>query len=211
MDNKNWFGHHTAACFRALVVSLGLLVATDAVAQAQTSSLEIPAEAYVALDSDVVNPAKLKANTIEIAQRRGTLGIDGTASDFLGLGVSLGTGDGDGSLEELGLAGISKLSFAPQVSVRPTIVVNDSVGVLAPVTFNFQSPVDVLNANLYPYVGGGIAINATEDDVAPLISAGVDIPFSERFTLNGQTNITVADDITLHFMFGLGYNIDSLF
>ncbi|MEO0866877.1 MAG: hypothetical protein AAFY17_00235 [Cyanobacteria bacterium J06642_11] len=214
MNNKNQLGRHAVTLGKALAVGVGLLAVTHDVVRAENLSDQTSSDqtsVRVALDPDVINPAKLKGNTLELAQSRGVRGIDGTASDFIGVGLSIGTGDGDGALEELGLAGISKLSVAPQVSVRPTIVVNDSVGVLAPVTFNFQSPTDILNASIYPYVGGGIAINATEDDFAPLVSAGVDVPLSQRFTVNGQTNLTLADDATLHFMFGLGYNIDGLF
>ncbi|MEM6255239.1 MAG: hypothetical protein AAF821_20180 [Cyanobacteria bacterium P01_D01_bin.156] len=204
MTIKNQLRHDTAKLCKAISISLGLLMTSHMAVQAQT-------ETYVGLNNDVINPAKLKDTTPQLAQERGVRGGDGTASDFVGLGISVGTGDGDGALEEVGLTVISKFSVAPQLAVRPSVIINDEVGVLAPITFNFQSPVDVLNASLYPYVGGGIAINATEDDVAPLVSAGVDIPFSERFTLNGQSNVTLADDITVHFMIGLGYNIDGLF
>ncbi|MBT9312134.1 hypothetical protein [Leptothoe kymatousa] len=199
---------HASTLCKALVIGIGLAAVNNEIAQAQTQSVQTQT---IALDSEVINPAKLKETPLELAQRRGRRSSDGTTSDFIGLGLSLGTGDGDGALEELGLAAISKLSFAPQLSVRPAVVVNDSAAVIAPVTYNFQSPATLFNASIFPYVGGGIAINATEDDVAPLVSAGVDVPFSERMTLNGQSNITLADDITVHFMFGLGYNIDGLF
>ncbi|MBX2862332.1 MAG: hypothetical protein KTR27_02155 [Leptolyngbyaceae cyanobacterium MAG.088] len=209
MTIANQLRCHTLTLCKALAISVGLLAATHDVVNA--NSLPTQADFDVALDSDVIDPAKLKGNTLEIVQRRGRRGNDGTASNFVGLGLSLGTGDGDGALEELGLTAISKLSFTPQLSARPTLVFNDSAAVLVPVTYNFQSPTEVLNASLFPYVGGGLAINATEDDIAPLVSVGIDVPVSERLTLNGQSNITLADDITINFMVGLGYNIGDLF
>ncbi len=209
MTISNLLGRYCLHAVKTVAISISLLAVAHTSAQAQTygaDSLENLSAPYI-VGATGINPAKLKETApVDIAQvrRRGRRGRDGTASDFVGLGLSLGTGDGDGALEELGLVAISKLSVTPQLAVRPTVVFNDSVAVLAPVTYNFESPVELFNANLFPYVGGGIAINATEDDIAPLVSAGVDVPFSERLTLNGQGNVTLADDITLNFMVGLG-------
>ena len=71
MNNKNQLGSYTLALGKVLLASVGLWAMGHDVAHAQTTNVQPQAEVRVAVDPDIINPAKLKDNTLEIAQRRG--------------------------------------------------------------------------------------------------------------------------------------------
>lgn len=151
---------------------------------------------------------------VEIAQRRRREPATPAAasSDFIGIGANFGY------VEDVSGVIISKFSIANNWAVRPSVSIGDDIAVLAPVTYEFNSSANVGGAQLSPYVGAGISWadehnrdgNADVSDVHILVSAGVDVPISRRFTLNAQANLGLLNETEFGGTVGIGYNIGSV-
>ena len=134
---------------------------------------------------------------------------------YLGLGGNIGingesTTLGDGAFSILG-----RTTFTKNISLHTsTIFGDDNVSAFA-VTLGipiYKSSDDRLEL-LYPFIGGGIAI---EDifgnfDTDGLLTAGVDVPITERIVTTTRINIGLADDDTdVGLLLGVGYNFSIL-
>jgi hypothetical protein len=88
-------------------------------------------------------------------------------------------------LGEGSFAVFSKLGLARSFSVRPSILISDNPTLLIPVTYDFL-PIGVPGGggfSVAPYLGVGAAISFNDDTSADfLITGGVDVPLSPRFT-----------------------------
>ncbi|MEM9151069.1 MAG: hypothetical protein AAGB19_11515 [Cyanobacteria bacterium P01_F01_bin.3] len=149
----------------------------------------------------------------ELAQirRRRTRGGAASGDNFIGIGADFGYAD------DVSFAAISKFSFSPQWAVRPSVLIGDDFSVLVPVTYDFSRfSTGVGNFQVKPYAGAGAAFSDGDDDDDDsdfnlLLSAGVDVPVSQRFTFNAQVNWGVLNDSDFGATVGIGYNLGNIF
>ena len=146
----------------------------------------------------------------EIAQsRRRTRGSASSAPAFIGIGADLGTTD------EVSFAVISKLALGQQLAVRPSVLIGEDFAVLVPVTYEFsQFNTEAGRFQVRPYAGVGASYIDQDDssEVGLLLSGGVDIPISQRFTANAQANYAgiFSDSENFGVTLGVGYNFGGL-
>ncbi|MGB3787646.1 MAG: hypothetical protein WA949_06525 [Phormidesmis sp.] len=145
---------------------------------------------------------------LELAQSRRRTGSTANSS-FIGIGADIGYAD------DISFAVISKIAFTNRLAVRPSVLIGNDVAVLVPVTYDFrQYAPEAGGFQFIPYGGVGAAYNSSDDsdsDINLLLSAGVDVPVSRRFTVNAQANLGVFNDTDFGVTVGAGYNIGNLF
>lgn len=130
-----------------------------------------------------------------------------TGSSYLGIGGNVGI-TGDQALGDFGFALFAKIGLTRDFSVRPTFVFADDFDFLLPLTYDFR----LENSILYPFLGGGLLVTTGDGNVGGLITAGVDFPLSSLFTATGRFNFGfTGDDVSIGFIFGLGYNFGAGF
>jgi hypothetical protein len=134
-------------------------------------------------------------------------------SSYIGVGGNIGLGGGDTALGLGNFTVFSKIGFTEAISARPAVIFGDSTAILIPVTYDFVTQstgieTEALSA-FAPYVGGGLAI-ATGDnsDVAPMITAGADVPIGNQFTANAGVNVGFFDSTSVGLTIGVGYNFE---
>lgn len=131
--------------------------------------------------------------------------------NYVGVGGNIGI-LGDPSVGETGLMVYSKFGLTRYFSVRPAITTNfvDNATVILPVTFDF-APIRVgrfsnFELNVAPYIGAGAAVNTNNGDVGPLLTAGIDVPITSRFTATAGVNAAFINNTGLGTFIGVGYN-----
>lgn len=130
-----------------------------------------------------------------------------SSPSYLGVGGNIGLGGGPG-IGQGAFTVFSKLGLFPELAFRPAVIIGDDVAILLPLTYDFavQEVVDG-DFSLAPYIGGGLAIGTGDDGgVGGLITSGVDVGISPRFTANAQVNIGFIDGADVGLILGLGYN-----
>ncbi|MBE9170640.1 hypothetical protein IQ238_25025 [Pleurocapsales cyanobacterium LEGE 06147] len=130
-----------------------------------------------------------------------------SSPSYLGVGGNIGLGGGPG-IGQAAFTVFSKLGLLPEIAFRPSVIIGDDVAVLLPLTYDFavQEVVDG-EFSLAPYIGGGLAIGTGDDGaVGGLITSGVDVGISPRFTANAQLNVGFIDGADVGLILGLGYN-----
>ncbi len=184
------------------VTALTLLV-TGLMAQAET-----PTEKIVRKESSNLQQQSDFASEIaqtEIKIEPGTATRSG--SSYLGLGANIGL-DGDTSLGESAVAVISKIGLNNYLSFRPLALIEEDLTFLLSLTVDFWGKqVPEADLRIAPYLGGGLSIATGEDDtVGLLISGGLDIPLSPKFTANTAINVKFIDNTGVGLLLGVGYN-----
>lgn len=133
-----------------------------------------------------------------------------SGSSYFGVGGNIGIGSGDTALGEGSFAIISKIGLTRQFSVRPSLLIEDNVTILLPLTYDFSfgtTPTDTFGFRAAPYVGIGPAISTGDGgSVDLLLTGGFDIPLSSQFTLNAAVNATVTGEAAIGILLGIGYN-----
>jgi uncharacterized surface protein with fasciclin (FAS1) repeats len=163
--------------------------------------------------NEVLLPPDIKLG--QQPQDGGANGIDpGRATrggrSYIGIGGNIGLG-GDSAIGEGSFAVMSKIGLTRTFSARPAAVFGDDTVFLVPLTFDFArrsaDPLGVETFTISPYVGAGVAIEASDDaDVGLLLTGGVDVPLGARFTVNGSVNAAFLDETDVGIMLGVGYN-----
>lgn len=132
---------------------------------------------------------------------------------YVGIAGNLGLG-GDSALGDSSFMVISKIGLTTRIAVRPSVAIESDPVILVPVTFDFSiRPIDAFTDRLpiAPYVGGGVAISTGDNsDVGPLLTAGVDVPITSRFTATAAVNAAFLDDTDVGILIGIGYNFSAL-
>jgi len=168
----------------------------------QTSNGLIYAINEVLIPPDV-NISQLQNN--EVSPGRATLG----GSSYIGVAGNIGLG-GDSALSEPNFAVISKLGLTRNISVRPSAVFGDDTTILVPITLDFAPRrADAVGRTfgISPYVGAGVAIEASGDaDVGLLLTGGIDVPLGSRFTATGAVNAAFLDQTDVGLLLGVGFN-----
>lgn len=132
-------------------------------------------------------------------------------SSYIGVAGNLGLGGDETALGDTNFSVISKIGFTNAVSVRPSVVIGDNTTILVPVTYDFNlQPSGVEEeaiSTFAPYIGAGIGIATGDDsDVAPILTAGVDVPINPQFTATAGINAGFFDDASVGLAIGVGYN-----
>lgn len=167
---------------------------------------EPPASTQPQADPQFPNAEEVKPNPATVAPGRTTR----SGSSYVGIGANIGA-FGTTSVGSSGLLLFSKVGLTRYFSVRPAVVTdfsNDATFIL-PATFDF-APIRLGSVNdnaisVAPYIGAGAAV-ATDGDVRPLLTGGIDVPINSRFTATLGLNTTFSDDVDLGGFIGVGYN-----
>ena len=183
------------------------LSAQTGVPQAASLTAETLMTTPVSEDTELVYPVP-EAEEVAQVRRRRTAGA-AASPDFIGIGGDIGTAG------DVSFAVISKLSLGRQLAVRPSVLVGDDFAVLAPVTYEFRRfDTNAGGFRISPYAGVGASYVDGDDssDLGLLISGGVDVPVSERFTVNAQANYAgvFSDSENFGVTVGVGYNFGGL-
>jgi hypothetical protein len=136
-------------------------------------------------------------------------------SSYIGIGGNIGLA-GTSALGDGNFMVISKIGLTNAISVRPAAVIGDNTTILIPVTYDlsFKQLSDPFAAPLpiAPYLGAGAAINTGDgSEVAFLVTGGVDVPITSRFTATAALNAAFFSDTDIGLSIGVGYNFGGLF
>ncbi|MBE9127131.1 MULTISPECIES: hypothetical protein [unclassified Coleofasciculus] len=164
------------------------------------------------LAQETVPPAEpFDIDTTDIDPGRATR----SGSSYIGVGGNIGLGDGDTALGETSFAVFSKIGLTSNISVRPSVLIEDEPTILIPVTLDFVPAVTDVTADLTedtgfriaPYIGAGIAISTGDDSsVDFLATGGVDLPLNEQITATASLSASLFDNPAVGLLLGVGYN-----
>lgn len=134
-----------------------------------------------------------------------------SGSSYIGVGGNIGFG-GDTGIGEGSFSVISKIGLANNLSVRPAVLFGDNTSILLPVTLDFApSDVEIGTYTIAPYVGAGAIISTGDDsNVGVLVTGGIDVPITSRFTATAGVNVGFVDDTDVGLLIGVGYNFSGL-
>lgn len=130
-----------------------------------------------------------------------------SSSSYIGAGVGVDFDEADPQL-----AILSKLGLTNRFSVRPSVVTdfNDATFRI-PATLDFPALASLGQFSIAPYIGGGLAVGVGDDtDVGPMVTAGVDVPLTSRFTGTAAFNVDFLNDTDFGAYVGIGYNFSGL-
>ena len=161
--------------------------------------------------ADRTPPGTFTPDTSNVSPGRSTR----SGSSYIGVGGNIGLGSGGTALGESSFSVFSKLGLTRNVSVRPSVLVNDNPTILLPLTLDFTPRITGVTEGLSseigrrvsPFIGAGIAISTANDvSVDFLATAGVDVTISRQFTGTAAVNATLFDNPAVGLQLGIGYN-----
>lgn len=221
--------------FQRTAVALGLAaiasVGNGMSAGAQTLAQEGTSEAIATQQSPKNQPIPGTANTsaVELSERAATTAKldDGavsqaevdpgrrtrSGSSYLGVGGNIGIG-GDTGIGDFGFAIFSKIGLTERFAVRPAVVFSGDTDILLPLTYEFPVQAEPFERlSFAPYVGAGLIITTSDDsNLGALLTGGVDVPISDRFTATAGLNIGFnSDTVGVGLIIGVGYNFSEGF
>lgn len=195
-----------------LLLGLQPLAKAQSIAEATFESAPAveTADSLTNLDAATFTTVETESTEFDVAQaRRRTRNVQTRrATDFVGVGADFGYAD------DVSFAVISKLSLSDSIALRPSVLIGDDFSVLVPVTYEFdQFSDEISDFQVRPYAGIGASYSDSDndEDINLLLSAGADIPLSQRFTLNAQANLGVFNDTDFGVTVGVGYNFGQIF
>ena len=159
----------------------------------------------------VSEPTEKVAQGAEIRPGRATR----SGPSYIGIGGNLGFG-GDSALGDGSFAIISKIGLTNNLSVRPTVLFQDNLTLIVPVTFDFvsQETVEVSEdfvISAAPYAGAGVIVTTGDDgNFGFLISGGVDVPLTTNLTATAGLNIGFVDGADVGLLVGVGYTFPNI-
>ena len=133
-------------------------------------------------------------------------------SSYIGIAGNIGL-TGGRALGDTNFTVISKIGVLNSISVRPSVVIGGDTTFLIPITYDIRPlsiPITSSTIPISPYLGGGVAV-ATNGNVGPLITAGIDVPVSPQFTATAAVNVGFLSDTNVGLLIGVGYNFSGLF
>lgn len=129
---------------------------------------------------------------------------------YLGVGGNFGVGSGGTDVGRTSFSVYSKIGLTRWLSFRPSVLIRNSATVLLPLTYDFSfgaGPTSDLGFRAAPFLGVGPAITTRRGgNVDLLLTGGVDIPLSSRFTATAAVNATVTGNPAVGLFVGVGYN-----
>jgi len=158
-----------------------------------------------------VDPVDAAAIEAEVTENAAELGLEGRGANpsFIGAGANLGIG-GDTALGETSFAVVSKITIASSASVRPSLLIEDGVTLLLPVTYDFAG-FSTEFISFYPFIGAGAAISFDDEDSEfdLLLTAGVDVPITSNLALTSSLNAGLFDSFDIGVLLGVVYTFSS--
>jgi hypothetical protein len=131
-----------------------------------------------------------------------------SGSSYVGVGGNIGIVDGNSDVGSGSFVLLSKLGLTYYLALRPSIFIGDNVSVLLPVTYDFDTKAEITEGYpIRPYLGAGIALTFNDSALDLLLTAGIDVPISSRFTATAAANMTPTNNFAFGIMLGIGYNI----
>jgi len=128
---------------------------------------------------------------------------------YVGIGGNLGISGDETALGDEGFAIVTRTQLLDYLSIRGSFVIGDGTASATALTGEYPISNRTGRTVAIPFLGGGFSI--AEGDFNPLVSAGVDVPLSEDFTLTNRVNVSFDSDGTdVGALVGVGYNF-SLF
>ncbi|MFM6489702.1 MAG: hypothetical protein ACKPHQ_18155 [Dolichospermum sp.] len=133
-----------------------------------------------------------------------------TPGSYVGIGTNIGITGSSSPLSDGNFSFISKIRFTKSLSARPSVILGTDTTFLVPLTYDFSvKPADPLTnpVTILPYMGvGAIIRTGDESETAVLVSGGVDIPLSQKFTATAAINTGFFDTVDVGILLGVGYN-----
>ncbi|MBD2435642.1 hypothetical protein [Nostoc sp. FACHB-110] len=225
--------HQTNAELKVTSENLSILTATESAkasdlaapqqfpsvnTQTAASSTLTPIPGTVATSSASLTPEAVESKTepadVKVAQSDIEVGRPTRGGrSYIGVGFNVGLGGGDSSLGDGNFAVLSKIGLTNAFSFRPSAVFGDNTTVLIPVTYDFslqQSDPFSEPLAIAPYVGVGAAIKTGDDSkVGFLVTGGLDVPLTSRFTATAGVNAGFFDQTDVGLLVGVGYNFSN--
>lgn len=128
---------------------------------------------------------------------------------YIGGGFNIGLDDNDGTtIGDTGFIVNGKLAFSRNLSLRPSVIIAEEVGILVPVTYDFSlpGPERYEASRIVPYVGGGLFLSTADDsDIGALVTGGFDVRLSDEFVANLGVNVGFATETETGIALTFGY------
>lgn len=124
----------------------------------------------------------------------------------IGIGANIGLSGTEGQSED-SVAIFGKLAIERGFSFRPVVGIDENFNINAPITADFPIRNVVGKLQATPFIGAGIALSDdVQLEVAPLATAGVEIPLSSKTNLVGQINAAFFDKTAVGSVVGISQN-----
>ncbi|MDJ1171894.1 hypothetical protein PMG71_20910 [Roseofilum sp. BLCC_M154] len=131
---------------------------------------------------------------------------------YIGLGATIGL-HGESSMGNVGGTILSRVAFTENFSFRPSVIIGDGTSITIPFTYDIPFSREPYGPPVTLFLGGGFGLDLKNGTHGPLITTGIDIPFSKNFTFNATLNTGFWDVRALDWglTLGVGYNFPGLF
>jgi len=158
------------------------------------------------LNTDLLDSGFLAPAPIEIAQT-GPREVRYVFS-YIGLGVNLGIA-GDAAIGDTSFAVLSKIALNPYLSLRPSLLIEDDVSFLVPITYDFG--IAGPGSGIAPFAGLGLTFSTGDDNnVDFLLTGGLDFPINDSLVATASANLApFGDEVDFGILLGLGYTFSA--
>jgi len=131
--------------------------------------------------------------------------------NYIGIGGNIGVSGNRTGLSQGGAALITKNDLNDSLSIRSVSVFgNNRTDNTLALTFNFPVTSNQRKMQFVPFVGGGLLLsskyNFNDFIVRGLVTGGIDVPWSQRFTANTSINVGFTDKTSIGIQLGIAYN-----
>jgi len=158
------------------------------------------------LNTDLLDSGFLAPAPLEIAQT-GPREVRYVFS-YIGLGVNLGIA-GDAAIGDTSFAVLSKIALNPYLSLRPSLLIEDDVSFLVPITYDFG--IAGPGSGIAPFAGLGLTFSTGDDNnVDFLLTGGLDFPINDSLVATASANLApFGDEVDFGILLGLGYTFSA--
>jgi hypothetical protein len=127
---------------------------------------------------------------------------------YIGLGVNLGIA-GDAAIGDTSFAVLSKIALNPYLSLRPSLLIEDDVSFLVPITYDFG--IAGPGSGIAPFAGLGLTFSTGDDNnVDFLLTGGLDFPINDSLVATASANLApFGDEVDFGILLGLGYTFSA--
>ncbi len=207
--NSNWSQRFSALLIFSTISVFGSGLSAEAQTVPTTSKTSTTAADLIPQPTQPTAETSTEVAQVDIDPGRTTRG----GSSYIGVAGNIGLG-GDSAIGEGSFAVISKIGLTRNISVRPSVAIEDDPVVLVPLTYDFSFRSAEAFEDTFavaPYVGAGVAIETSDDaDVGLLLTGGVDVPLNTNFTATAGVNAAFLGQTDVGLMIGVGYNFTGL-
>lgn len=131
---------------------------------------------------------------------------------YIGLGGTIGF-HGESSLGSSGGTLLTRVAFTENFSFRPSVIIGDGTSITIPFTYDIPFSREPYAPPVTLFIGGGFGLDLKNGTHGPLVTTGIDVPFSNNFTFNATLNTGFWDARAVDWglTLGVGYNFPGLF